>query len=158
MRAPGTPTVDQLLVLLAVVEEGSFTGAARRLGRANSAISYAIDTLEAQLGLPLFDRGTTRRPRLTHAGEAIVSEAKAVARSVEILRARVRGDSLAGSNRKCRYASTAYTQATGWWRCSMISTKSSQPCPFGSWCERSRELRKSSATGMRGLALEAYCI
>ena len=91
MRAPGTPTVDQLLVLLAVVEEGSFTGAARRLGRANSAISYAIDTLEAQLGLPLFDRGTTRRPRLTHAGEAIVSEAKAVARSVETLRARVRG-------------------------------------------------------------------
>jgi DNA-binding transcriptional LysR family regulator len=91
MQAPGIPSVDQLLVLLTVVEEGSFTGAARRLGRATSAISYAIDTLEAQLGLPLFDRGTTRKPKLTHVGEAIVSEAKAVAHSVDTLRARVRG-------------------------------------------------------------------
>ena len=43
MRGPGLPTIDQLLVLLAVAEEGSFTAAARRLGRATSAISYAID-------------------------------------------------------------------------------------------------------------------
>ena len=91
MQAPGTPSVDQLLVLLTVAEEGSFTGAARRLRRATSSISYAIDTLEAQLGLPLFDRGTTRKPKLTHVGEAIVSEAKAVAHSVDTLRARVRG-------------------------------------------------------------------
>src|SRR3977135_3707891 len=91
MQAPGTPSVDQLLVLLAVVDEGSFTGAARRLRRATSAITYAIDALEAQLGLALFDRGTTRKPKLTPAGEAIVSEAKAVAHSVETLRARGRG-------------------------------------------------------------------
>src|SRR5882724_1340606 len=91
MQAPGTPSVDQLLVLLTVVEEGSFTGAARRLRRVTSAISYAIDTLEAQLGLTLFDRATTRKPKLTRAGEAIVSEARAVAHSVEMLRARVRG-------------------------------------------------------------------
>jgi DNA-binding transcriptional LysR family regulator len=91
MKPPAYPSVDQLLVLLAVVEEGSFTGAARRLRRVTSAISYAIDTLEAQLGLTLFDRGTTRKPKLTRAGEAIVSEARAVAYSVEMLRARVRG-------------------------------------------------------------------
>jgi DNA-binding transcriptional LysR family regulator len=91
MRGPAIPSIDQLLVLLAVEEEGSFTAAARRLGRATSAISYAIDTLEQQLGLPLFDRGTTRKPRLTREGEAVVSEAKAVAFSVETLRARVRG-------------------------------------------------------------------
>jgi DNA-binding transcriptional LysR family regulator len=91
MRGPAVPSIDQLLVLLAVAEEGSFTAAARRLGRATSAISYAIDTLEQQLGLSLFDRGTTRKPRLTREGEAVVSEAKAVAFSVETLRARVRG-------------------------------------------------------------------
>jgi len=91
MRGPGTPSIDQLMVLLAVEEEGSFTAAAKRLGRATSAISYAIDTLEKQLDLSLFDRGTTRKPRLTREGEAIVSEAKAVAFSVETLRARVRG-------------------------------------------------------------------
>lgn len=91
MRGPAVPSIDQLLVLLAVEEEGSFTAAARRLGRATSAISYAIDTLEQQLGLSLFDRGTTRKPKLTREGEAVVSEAKAVAFSVETLRARVRG-------------------------------------------------------------------
>ena len=96
MRNPGTPSVDQLQVLLAVVEAGSFTGAARRMGRAVSAISYAIDTLEAQLGVPLFTRGSTRKPRLTEAGEAIFSEAKAVAHSVETLRAGLDAASAAG--------------------------------------------------------------
>jgi DNA-binding transcriptional LysR family regulator len=91
MRGPAVPSIDQLLVLLAVEEEGSFTAAAKRLGRATSAISYAIDTLEQQLGLSLFDRGTTRKPKLTREGEAVVSEARAVAFSVETLRARVRG-------------------------------------------------------------------
>jgi DNA-binding transcriptional LysR family regulator len=91
MRRPATPNIDQLLVLLAVAEAGSFTAAARRLGRAVSAISYAIDTLEEQLGISLFDRGTTRKPKLTQQGEAIVSEARAVAHSIETLRARVRG-------------------------------------------------------------------
>ena len=91
MIGPGIPSIDQLMVLLAVEEAGSFTAAAKRLGRATSAISYAIDTLEQQLGLTLFDRGTTRKPKLTREGEAIVSEAKAVAFSVETLRARVRG-------------------------------------------------------------------
>src|SRR5258708_26329751 len=91
MQAPGTPSVDQLLVLLAVVEEGSLTGAAKRLRRATSAVSYAIDTLETQLGLTLFDRGTTRKPKLSHVGEAIVSEAMSVAHSVDTLRARARG-------------------------------------------------------------------
>ena len=91
MRSPAVPSIDQLLVLLTVAEAGSFTAAAKRLGRATSAISYAIDTLEEQLGLSLFDRGTTRKPKLTQQGEAVVSEARAVAHSIEILRARVRG-------------------------------------------------------------------
>jgi DNA-binding transcriptional LysR family regulator len=91
MRGPATPSIDQLLVLLAVAEAGSFSGAAKRLGRATSAVSYAIDTLEKQLGLALFDRGTTRKPKLTQRGEAVVSEARTVAHSIETLRARVRG-------------------------------------------------------------------
>jgi DNA-binding transcriptional LysR family regulator len=91
MRSPATPSVDQLLVLLTVADVGSFTAAAKRLGRTTSAISYAIDTLEEQLGLALFDRGTTRKPKLTQPGEAVVSEARSVAHSIETLRARVRG-------------------------------------------------------------------
>jgi DNA-binding transcriptional LysR family regulator len=91
MRNPAVPSLDQLLVLLTVAEAGSFTAAAKRLGRATSAVSYAIDTLEQQLALSLFDRGTTRKPKLTQQGEAVVSEARAVAHSIETLRARVRG-------------------------------------------------------------------
>ncbi|MDE1174114.1 MAG: LysR family transcriptional regulator [Parvibaculaceae bacterium] len=91
MNGPGTPTLDQLQVLLAVVETGSFAAAARHLGRATSAISYAIDTLESQLDLVLFDRGTTRKPRLTPQGEAVLSEARLVTHGVDRLRARVRG-------------------------------------------------------------------
>jgi hypothetical protein len=48
---PGTPTLDQLRVFLSVVDMGSFAGAARRLGRATSVISYSIANLEAQLGV-----------------------------------------------------------------------------------------------------------
>ena len=91
MPNPAPLSLDQLQVLLTVAEVGSFAGTARRLKRATSAISYAIDTLEAQLGLSLFDRGTTRRVKLTQAGEAIVSEAKSVAHSAQMLRARVKG-------------------------------------------------------------------
>jgi DNA-binding transcriptional LysR family regulator len=84
-------SLDQLQVLLAIAEAGSFAGAARRLKRASSAISYAVNTLESQLGIALFDRGTTRRATLWHAGEAVVAEAKSVAYSAQMLRARVKG-------------------------------------------------------------------
>ncbi|HZV56894.1 MAG TPA: LysR family transcriptional regulator [Sphingobium sp.] len=91
MSAIGTPTYDQLTLFLAVVDEGSFAAAARRLGRAVSAVSYGISNLEAQLGLALFDRAGTRRPVLTEAGRAVLAEARAVARGMDGLRARAKG-------------------------------------------------------------------
>ncbi len=91
MSNPGTPTLDQLQVLLCVVETGSFAAAARRLHRATSAISYAIDNLELQLGLPLFDRVGTRKPELTEAGKAVLAEARTVTHGVDMMRARVKG-------------------------------------------------------------------
>uniref|UniRef100_UPI00195497BF LysR family transcriptional regulator n=1 Tax=Stenotrophomonas maltophilia TaxID=40324 RepID=UPI00195497BF len=76
--SPGTPTLDQLHVFLTVVDVGSFAGAARKLNRATSVISYAIANLEAQLGVSLFDRETTRKPQLTLAGRAVLAEARSV--------------------------------------------------------------------------------
>lgn len=67
-------TLEQLRVLQAVTEAGSFSAAARRLGKAQSAVSTAIANLEIDLGLPLFDRGG-HTPRLTAAGERIVRDA-----------------------------------------------------------------------------------
>jgi DNA-binding transcriptional LysR family regulator len=55
---------NEVEVFLAVLEHGSFSAAARALGRVPSAVSMAIAQLEAELGLQLFDRGG-REPRPT---------------------------------------------------------------------------------------------
>jgi DNA-binding transcriptional LysR family regulator len=91
MPAPRAPTLDQLRVFLAIVEAGSFVGAARRLGRATSVVSYAIANLEAQLGLQLFDRVSTRKPHLTDAGRAILSDSRTIAMGLDGLLAKARG-------------------------------------------------------------------
>jgi len=86
---PGTPTLDQLRVFLTVVD--AVAAAARRLGRATSVVSYAISNLEAQLGVLLFDRQSTRKPQLTEAGRAVLSEARTITNGINGLRAKVRG-------------------------------------------------------------------
>ena len=86
----GTPTLDQLLVLVAVAEAGSFSATARALNRTQSVVSYTIASLERQLGLPLFDRGQ-RRPVLTPAGRAVLADARRVAAVMGELRARATG-------------------------------------------------------------------
>ena len=91
MRAPGVPSLNQLGVFLAVVETGSFAAAGRRLGRATSAVSYAIANLEQQLGVQLFDRDQARKPALTEAGAAVLSEARSISVGVDNLRAKVKG-------------------------------------------------------------------
>lgn len=86
----GQPSLDQVRVFLAVVDAGSFNRAAAKLGRAISVVSYAIANLENQLGVTLFDREGSRRPRLTEAGAALLAEARAVADGVDTLVAKVR--------------------------------------------------------------------
>ncbi len=49
-------TLDQMRILVAVTEAGSFSAAARKLGRVQSAISQSIQTLETTLRVTLFDR------------------------------------------------------------------------------------------------------
>lgn len=88
---PGTPTLDQLRVFLTVVEIGSFAGAARKLHRATSVVSYSIANLEMQLGVSLFDRKTTRKPQLTDAGRTVLAEARTIYNGIDGLRAKVRG-------------------------------------------------------------------
>ncbi|MBX3246225.1 MAG: LysR family transcriptional regulator [Myxococcales bacterium] len=93
MQAPHTPyTLDQLTTFLAVVDEGSFSAAGRRLGRVQSAISYTIGQLEDALGTSLFDRAT-RTPTLTDAGRRLAAEARLVltqARELTEVAARLR--------------------------------------------------------------------
>ncbi len=86
----GDPSLDQVRIFLAVVEEGSFGGAARRMGRAVSAISYGIAQLEAQLSVTLFEREGSRKPVLTAAGSGLLPQARAIADEVDALLAKTR--------------------------------------------------------------------
>ncbi len=60
--------LQDVTAFLAVVDTGSFTSAARRLGLAKSNVSRRVGRLEQQLGARLLER-TTRRMRLTEVGE-----------------------------------------------------------------------------------------
>lgn len=82
-------TLDQLRVFLRVVEEGSFSKAAERLRRVQSAVSYSIANLERLLDVTLFDR-SGRRPVLTEAGAALLADARAVDMRIDKLRARAK--------------------------------------------------------------------
>ncbi len=80
-----TFTLDQLRALIAVIEEGSFSAAARKLHRVQSAISAAMANLETQLGVPLWDR-STKVARLTDQGQAVLAAARKVCTEVDALR------------------------------------------------------------------------
>lgn len=84
----GEPSLDQLRIFLAVAEEGSFGAAARKMGRAVSAVSYGIAQMEAQLGVSLFEREGSRRPLLTEEGRGLLTEAKAIADGIDHLLAK----------------------------------------------------------------------
>lgn len=79
-------TLDQLLVLKEIVEQGSFRAAGQKLNRAQSAISYAIRQLEDHLGQALFDRNQYR-PELTEAGRTLYRKVTEVLREHQELEA-----------------------------------------------------------------------
>ena len=82
-------TLDQMRTLVAAVDEGSFSAAGRKIGRAQSVVSQTIAGLETQLKLVLFER-VGRYPVPTEAGAALASEARAVLRQAGQFKARAR--------------------------------------------------------------------
>lgn len=83
-------SLDQLRAFIAAVDAGSFSAGARRLNRAQSAVSELISNLEAQIGVQLFDR-SERYPKLTQAGVLLIADARAVLANVNVLKARAKG-------------------------------------------------------------------
>jgi DNA-binding transcriptional LysR family regulator len=78
----GALTLDQLRVLVAVEETGSFSAAGRKLRRVQSAISHTVQALEAVQGVQLFDR-SLRTPRFTDAGRVLAAQARQVLRQAD---------------------------------------------------------------------------
>ena len=65
----------ELEILLAVVDHGNFSSAARALGYTPSAVGKRVHLLEQRLRIPLLVR-STRRMALTEAGQRYVEEAR----------------------------------------------------------------------------------
>jgi DNA-binding transcriptional LysR family regulator len=90
--------ISGMLVFSGVVEEGSFSGAAKKLGLSKASVSREISALERRLGAQLLRR-TTRRMSLTEVGEVflerclrVVEEAEGAELSVSRLQADPRGE------------------------------------------------------------------
>jgi molybdate transport repressor ModE-like protein len=69
--------VKRLRILREVANRGSFSAAADALYLSQSAVSQQVATLEKEVGMKLLDR-TNGGPRLTDAGQVLISHADAV--------------------------------------------------------------------------------
>ena len=76
-------SVDAIAVFVKVVEAGSFSTAARRLGIPKTTVSAKVAGLEKRLGVRLIQR-TTRKLRMTEAGEKYFHHCAIATREVEL--------------------------------------------------------------------------
>lgn len=74
--------LDRLSHFAAVVETGSFTGAARRLGVTKAVVSAHVARLEEELGTALLTR-TTRQIGTTDAGRMLYGRSRVILREAE---------------------------------------------------------------------------
>lgn len=75
--------MDEVSVFVKVVEAGSFSAAARRLGMPKTTVSARVAGLEKRLGVRLIQR-TTRKLRVTEAGEKYFRHCAIAVREVEL--------------------------------------------------------------------------
>ncbi|HEY3700108.1 MAG TPA: LysR substrate-binding domain-containing protein [Spongiibacteraceae bacterium] len=68
-------TLDALRVLETIARRGSFAAAANELHRVTSAVSYAVQKLEEDLDIAIFDR-SGHRAKLTVAGKMLVERGR----------------------------------------------------------------------------------
>jgi DNA-binding transcriptional LysR family regulator len=68
---------EVLQAFVQAATQGSFSAAARKLGRSQSTISAAVASLEIDLNLTLFDR-SSRKPGLTPAGHVMLQRAEEI--------------------------------------------------------------------------------
>lgn len=78
------PTLESLKIFVEAAALGSFSAAARRLGKSQSTVSEAISGMEIDLGLPLFERGG-RNLSLTEAGRQLEVHARLTLQAQEQL-------------------------------------------------------------------------
>jgi DNA-binding transcriptional LysR family regulator len=80
--------VTQLRAFVAVVEQGSFSEAARIMGLSQPAVTMQIQALEADLGVTLLER-RYRRVEMTEAGRTLLPYARVVLGQLEAAREQI---------------------------------------------------------------------
>jgi molybdate transport repressor ModE-like protein len=99
MSAPATIDPDLLRSFAYIAEEGSFTRAAERVGRTQSAVSMQIQRLEALLGEPLLTRGKGGSVQLTPQGISLLEQARELLALNDRIWTSFRGPKMAGTVR-----------------------------------------------------------
>jgi DNA-binding transcriptional LysR family regulator len=82
-------TPDALQMLHAIANEGSFAGAARKLGLVPSALTYRVRQIEDALDVLLFDR-SSRQAVATAAGEELLREGARLLTDIDAVANRVK--------------------------------------------------------------------
>ena len=77
--------LEHLRTLVAIVEQGSLSAAARARRISQPAVTKQVQRMEAEIGLPLLVRSPKRQPGLTPAGEQVVAFARETLASYEAL-------------------------------------------------------------------------
>jgi DNA-binding transcriptional LysR family regulator len=85
-------SLDAIAVFVRVVETGSFSAAARRLGMPKATVSARVAGLEKRLGVTLIHR-TTRKLRVTEAGEEYFRHCADAIRELELAEAALQSTS-----------------------------------------------------------------
>ena len=80
--------LNDMMVFLAVIETGSFTLAADRLGIPKANVSRKVSRLEAHLGVTLLER-STRAQHLTEAGKRYLNHCKRIHEELDMAEAAV---------------------------------------------------------------------
>ena len=101
---------EALLAFAEAATLGSFSAAARKLGKRQSTISEAIANLEIDLGLTLFDR-STRQPTLTEAGRAMFTQVRRVLEASEQMD-RLAAQMAGGLEARLTLVAVSYTHLT----------------------------------------------
>jgi DNA-binding transcriptional LysR family regulator len=86
MSDPILNEVRGMLVFARVLEQGSFSAAARRLGVSRAVVSYQVKQLEERLGVRLLNR-STRRLSLTAPGRQYHESCEKIAREADLAHA-----------------------------------------------------------------------
>lgn len=145
-------SADQVPLFLAVLDAGSFSAAARKLGRVPSAVSMAIAQLEAELDLQLFDR-SGREPVPSAAARALEPQARLLAEQLQLLNWQAQSLHAGLEERLTLAIAPELLVRTGASRCTSWCMNF-RPCP--SRCsQRPRSMRWSSC--MRAAPIWPWC-